>query len=69
MIRGGPGEHLVPTLPAKDRTLALDQVAQGITQPGSEYYLVWGTHNLSGQPVPLSHYPLSKKKKSSEYLT
>ncbi len=37
------------------------QAAQGPIQPGLEHLQGWGTHNLSGQTVPLPNYPLSKE--------
>lgn len=35
---------------------ALDQVAQGSLQPGLEQLQGWGTHSISGQPVPGPHF-------------
>ena len=39
----------------------LDETAQNHTQPGLECLQGWGIHNLSGQPVPVRHHPLSEK--------
>uniref|UniRef100_A0A8C3PLQ6 Uncharacterized protein n=1 Tax=Calidris pygmaea TaxID=425635 RepID=A0A8C3PLQ6_9CHAR len=41
--------------------LPLDQVAQSPIQPGLEHLQGWGSHNFSGQPVPVSHHPHSKE--------
>ena len=38
-----------------------DQVAQSPIQPGLECFQGGGIHNLSGQPVPVSHHPPSKE--------
>lgn len=35
--------------------------AQGCVQQGFEYHQGWGVHNFSGQPVPVSDQPYSKK--------
>ena len=37
---------------------ALDQIAQGLVQPGLEHLQGWGIHSPSGQPIPTSHHPL-----------
>jgi len=39
----------------------LDQIDQGHVQPGLKLLLGQGIHNLSGQPVPVSHHSHSKK--------
>jgi len=37
--------------------LPLDQVAQSSIQPGLEHCQGWGSHNFSGQLVPVFHHP------------
>jgi len=41
--------------------LPLDQVAQSPIQPGLEHCQGEGSHNFSGQPVPVPHHPHSKQ--------
>ena len=41
--------------------LILDQAAQGPIQPGLEHLQGWGTHKLSGQPVPTPFHSLCKE--------
>ena len=37
------------------------QVGWGFEQPGLEHFQGWGSHNLSGQPVPVPHHPHSEE--------
>ena len=39
----------------------LDQVAQGLIQPGLEHLQRQGIYNLSGQPVPAPHHSPGKE--------
>ena len=41
--------------------LPLDQVAQSPMQHDLEHFQGGGIHSFSGQPVPVSHHPHSKK--------
>ena len=54
-------DHPVPTPCYRQGHLPLDQVAQSPIQPGLECFQGGGIHNLTGQPVPVSHYPYHKK--------
>lgn len=45
-------DHLVS--PPTTLHVPLDQVAQGLTEPGFELSQGWSIHNLRGQPVPVS---------------
>jgi len=45
---------------SKQGHLQLDQVAQSPAQPGLECFQGWGLHYLSGQPVPVFHYPYGR---------
>ena len=54
-------DHLVPIPCPGQGHLPLDQVVPNPVQRGLEHFQGWGTHNFSGQPVPVSHHPYSKK--------
>jgi len=41
--------------------LVLHQAAQGPIHPGLEHLQGWGTHNLSGQPVPAPHHSVCEE--------
>ena len=45
----------------KQGHLPLDQVVQSPIQPGLEFFQGGSIHNLTGQPVPVSHQPHSKE--------
>ena len=51
--QGGQGSQLLDQL--------LDQAAQGPVQAGLKHLQGQSIHNLSGQPVPVPHHPLSEK--------
>jgi len=53
--------HLVQPPCNKQGHLLLDQAAQSPIQPNLECFQGWGIHHLSGQPVPVFHYPHCKK--------
>jgi len=50
-------DHLVPNPCRKQGHLPLDQVAQSSIQPGLEHCQGGGSHNFSGQLVPVFHHP------------
>ena len=54
-------DHLVQPPCHGQGHLPLDQVAQSPIQPGLGHCQGWGSHSLSGQPVPVSHHPHSKE--------
>jgi len=53
-------DHKVTTSMPQAVLPPTDQAAQDPIQPGLEHLQKWGTHILSGQPVPAPHCPLSK---------
>jgi len=53
--------HLVQPDHNEQGHLQLDQVAQSPIQPDLECFHGWGIYHLSGQPVPVFHYPNNKK--------
>jgi len=38
-----------------------DQIDQSLSQPGLEHFQGGGTHNFSGESVPVPHHPHSKE--------
>ena len=54
--------HLVHPPCSKQGHLQIHQVAQSHVQLGRECFQWWGICHLSGQPVPVPHHPLCKKK-------
>jgi len=48
-------DHLVQLL--CNEPVQLDQVAQGLIQPHLESLQGWSIHHISGQLVPVPHYP------------
>ena len=55
-LEGSLKGHLVLLSCNEQRHLQLDQVVQSPVQPDFECQ-GWGIHHLSGQPVPVPHYP------------
>ena len=53
-------DHLVQPSGHGQGHFSLGQVAQSPIQPDFEHFQGWGIHNISGQPVPVSH-PRHKK--------
>ena len=53
--------HLVQPPCSEQGPLQPDLFAQSLVQPDLEHFQGWGLHYLSGQPVPVFHYPYSKK--------
>ena len=53
--------HLVQLLCNEQRHLQLDQIAQSPLQPDLKCLQGWRIHHLSGQLVPVPHYPFHKK--------
>ena len=56
-VRRDLQDHLIPKACYRQGHLPLDLVAQSPIQPGHECFQRGGIHNLSGQPVPVSHHP------------
>lgn len=54
-------DHLISTPCHGQGHLTPDQVAQNCIQRGLEHCQGWGTHNFSGQFVPVPDHPLSKE--------
>jgi len=53
--------HLAQPPCSEQGHLQLDQVAQSPVQPGLEHFQGGGSHNFSGEPVPVFHHPHGKK--------
>jgi len=54
-------DHVVQRPCNEQGHLQPDQVAQSPIQPGLECFQGWGIDQLSGQPVPVFHYPQCKE--------
>lgn len=54
-------DHLVLPCLAMNRNTFCYQVVQSSIQPALEYFQGWGSHNSSGQPLPLSHHLHNKE--------
>lgn len=52
-------DHLIPTSLHEQGHPSLDQFTYTPTKSGLEHHQVWGVHNSSGQPLPLTHHPYS----------
>ena len=53
--------HLVQLSCNEQGHAQLDQVAQGLIQPGLESLQERGINHLSGQPFPVPHHPHCKR--------
>lgn len=56
--------HVVQLSFNKQEHFQLDEVAQSPVQPSPGCFQGWDIHHLSGQPVPVFHYPHWGKKKN-----
>lgn len=60
-LEGTLRDHLIPTFLPCSGTLSARPGCSKPIWPGLQHFYGWGMHNFSGQPIPVSHPPLSKE--------